>query len=338
MTERSSQRSPRFGRATGKPAAAGPDPYRGTEPVLDDYGEWSSPTGSFDASARTRRIFWAVTGFILCGDLAVWHSSAWVSVVQVVFVTGFTLAGLHLLHGAFGEWGHQRRLHGTAPRSIRDVKDGVAAIRGRIVVSPSGLLCEPSGARAAVWSQVEVTDINSEGIDLIARLTASRDFLVDDGSGELAYVSARGARVNTDGLRKRIVSRLHPQMLEVLETTIAGRQRGLSFLQWRPAEVDDYHLWEWSLRPGDEVFVVGASRRVAHVQQAGSEATASRLTFASGDYWADTLLIAAWPLPLQRASRVLGGLLLGSALVLLGAAPLIQAFHSWLVDHGLLHG
>jgi len=83
--------------------------------------------------------------------------------------------------------------------------------------------------------------------------------------------------------------------------------------------------------------VVGPCRR-AKQRQDGHEAGASQLTFASGSDWNDALLVAAWPLPLQRASWVLTGLAFGSALVLLGSAPLLDALRACVVGHGWLRG
>ena len=96
-------------------------------------------------------------------------------------------------------WTISRRLVRASCTPIGNTNDGPAAVRGRIVPSEAGLFMSPASGRSVVGARLEVFQTGSEGTTLLKSLTAARDFLIDDGSGELARVVTKGAWVAVEG-------------------------------------------------------------------------------------------------------------------------------------------
>jgi len=187
-------------------------------------------------------------------------------------------AGLLILDGARRQWVKARRLRTALCRPIRAWRSGGrVTIRGRVLQGPGGLIAAPSGLGHGVWARLEAISEGSDSNTTLLDVTATRDFLVDDGSGEQAHIVADHATVDVE--RCGIDTR-SPELQAFLVSHLGKR---------RPGRVDEYVL-----QPGDEVIVSGLSRRV-DIGRAGKCASAvSQVVLAAGR--GQPLLVSAWSL------------------------------------------
>ncbi len=275
-------------------------PYRAATAPADDFRDFAASPKE-RPSARAVAVIVAVTLGVLWLDLerVPWRVEACLSLIGLPI-------GLFILDRARSRRATSRRLLGASCTSTREASGGGVAIRGRVLASELGPLVSPPSGRAVVWTRVDVLRDGAEGLGRIASETAARDFQIDDGSGELAYVVAHGARFLPDNLKTRRITELEPRLRAFLEA------RGLE-----SAHAVDEHVFE----PGDEIIAVGPSRRVSVAAKEGEAATASRLVLAAGGRSAGELLVAAWP-PSANATPAFV-LALGAMGIALGVAPIV---------------
>jgi hypothetical protein len=171
----------------------------------------------------------------------------------------------------------------------------------------------PASEVEAVWARIVVRAGWGDDASIVLDETASRDFLVDDDSGEIAHVDPRGAIASfanplepdtaTIGLRRVRFDAFSPRLVDYL------RSRG-----WcrNPGEGDDLVVDEITLEPGDTVVVVGRAGRTP-----GADG-ATRLVLPAGGLGARSLLLARRSPKERRSTSVFatGAAIAGFGLVL----------------------
>lgn len=152
---------------------------------------------------------------------------------------------------------------------------GIVEIKGRIVASEAGLVGSTVGGRQAVWFQTTVEDVRevitgsstdvggtskSTQVVTIWQKTESREFLVDDGSGQLARVKPDHAYVVTKDVQ-------------------ITRDDG------DPLHLGGNRYVERVLVPGEEIYALGPSVREQGppVTLGYREATSTQLVMCASD-------------------------------------------------------
>jgi hypothetical protein len=238
----------------------------------------------------------------------------------------FGLVALNFAWTRSRAWRCLRRA-ATRPIAIRDARGGRIGIRGRIVAGPSGLLAAPSGGGGAVWVQIEFVSDGVEGPTRLLALTAVRDFLVEDLSGERAYVVAHGASV--DVLENHDVPRDAPFVRALLD--LRSGSNGI-FARPGRGRLALCDVREAVLKPGQEVVVFGPSRREG-VSSPSGVSSVSQLVMGREDGGGGTVFIGippivwgiSWVLTIFAAA--------GLMLIAISLLPIIGACLR-LVEHG----
>jgi hypothetical protein len=281
--------------------------------VTDPFSQFSeTPSGT------SRRVIAAVVIVTaVVAGLNIW-SVTWS--VAACLATATLPVGLLLLADARLRWTVSRRLGRASYTPIRSTHGGPAAVRGHIVASEAGLLISPLSGRSAVWARLELFQDDVEGTTAIKSLTAARDFLIDDGSGELARVVAGRAWVTVESNPPHRMEEIDPATRAFLEA------RGL---RWRASSNkgggDERHLTETLLAPGDEVVAIGPALR----EPVTEAAAATQLILKGRIGRVDELLVATWPPSATRRPTFV--IPLSAAMVVTGCAPLIFALWSYCV-------
>ncbi len=130
-------------------------------------------------------------------------------------------------------------------------------ICGRVLTDRGGLLTVPYNGQSAVWARVAVEVPTGDDGREILDATSARDFLLDDGSGEVARVT-QSTRLVFVGSREDAMRRDHGHQFPTspMLAFLASRGHDLSFQD--PIKVE-----EVVFLPGDRVTVVGPARRPA---------------------------------------------------------------------------
>jgi hypothetical protein len=286
--------------------------------VTDPFSQFSeTPSGT-----SRRAIAAVITVTAIVAALNLW-SVTWS--VAAYLATATLPVGLLLLADARLRWTISRRLGRASYTPIRSTNGGPAAVRGHIVPSEAGLFISPLSGRSAVWARLEVFQDDVEGTTAIKSLTAARDFLIDDGSGELALVVAERAWVTVESnpphRPPHRIEEIDPATRAFLEARgLRGRASS------NKGGGDGRHLTETVLAPGDEVVAVGPALRAPI---AAGSAAATQLVLKGRIGRVDELLVASWPpSAIRRPTFVIP---LGAAMVVTGCAPLIVAWWSYCV-------
>jgi hypothetical protein len=282
--------------------------------VTDPFSQFSETPSGWSRRAIAAVIM--VTAIVAA--LNIW-SVTWF--VAACLATATLPVGLLLLAEARLRWTISRRLGRASYTPIRNTHAGPTAIRGRIVPSEAGLFISPPSGRSVVWARLEVLQDDGEGTTAIKSLTAARDFLIDDGSGELARVVAERAWVTVESNSPCRIEEIDPATRSFLEA------RGLG---WRASSNkgggDGRHLRETVLAPGDEVVAVGPALREPVTAES---AAAPQLVLKGRIGRVAELLVATWPPSATRTPTFV--IPLGAAMVVTGCAPLIFALWSYCV-------
>jgi hypothetical protein len=251
-------------------------PYRSGGKVEEAFSDFV-PTPKERMPRRRRAAILAVTAAVLALDFAM-HSRA-----EAYFVLICVPAGLEFLFQWRLQYGHYRRLRAARCTPVREVLGGNVGIRGRVVASDRGLFVAPRSGERVVWARVRVSvDFRGDGTEIVNE-TAARDFLIDDGSGEMAYVDARNARIVSENLRMGTTEELSPG----LRAFVCERARDFQKYDGWPA-----YISEVVIGVGDEVIAVGPSRRAVCDKEGDASASTSRLVLGSA---AGELVVGAWP-------------------------------------------
>jgi hypothetical protein len=261
----------------------------------------------------------SLLAIVIVTTAALWVALAWVSgpPIEKCLLTLCLPSGLLCLDLAHSNWSTSRRLRGASCVPIRETSGGVVAIRGRVLPSELGLLISPASGRSAVWARLKVKGDDPEGGAAgvtIKTFIAARDFLIDDGSGELAYVVANQARFEPHLFHTRWATPADPEMRAVLEARGIDRLVGID---GRRRDVG-----EDILEPGDEVIAIGPSRRERPSEHDRHAASVPRLILEGRGRGARSLLVAAWP-PSTSDPTLWFPVVVGVMLVALGVAPIV---------------
>jgi hypothetical protein len=296
-----------------------PLPYRVT--TADEFRDFA-PTPGDRLSRRAIAVIVAVTAAALGLALAFADNP-----VQACLLLPILPIGVFRLNQRSSAYSMSRRLRGSSCTPIHDAQGGVVAIRGRVLPSDMGLFVAPADGQEAVWARVVVSDFMMEFSDRILSETASRDFLIDDGSGEHAYIVARRARVLLNGTSARGIENFSPSLRALLEAR-GAKQIGSATT-----------VTEFVLKPGDEVIAIGPSERAPVAGERGTSAPTSQLILGRGNRRGSELLLATWPPSSATFAHALLDVLGGLMLVVAGAAlPAMAAWRHfaawWHFQHG----
>jgi hypothetical protein len=155
-----------------------------------------------------------------------------------------------------------RRLLGTRTSMIRGCPGGQVEILGRITPSEQGVFRAPFSGRPAVWARVRVFDLNrghrrgAEREPIVDEVICHQ-FLVSDGSGELARVMPQAAEVAVDP-REIAGWRTAGFPAAPIASFLAEREiKTTGFLGFRRLLVCE----EAALVSGEPIYVVGPAQR-----------------------------------------------------------------------------
>jgi hypothetical protein len=184
--------------------------------------------------------------------------------VIVAFVVAALIVGIVLVAGNARNWRRRQRIIATPTTPIAHCTgDSVVEIKGRVVASEEGSFRTPFSGRDAVFCRVTVQERRQSGRSshwhTVIEEIESRDFYVEDGSGQQARISPRGANTVLD--KQSIASSgmfndPPPQLVSFLAS------RGVSAETWIGTNKSMQYLEE-VLAPGDSLYAIGPSHREA---------------------------------------------------------------------------
>jgi hypothetical protein len=213
----------------------------------------------------------------------------------------FLFGGVLVLLGVVGILGssselRRRRLLLRTPLSPVDTCSGDAAvkIRGRVVPLEEKVIAAPFSGRPVAWVRAIVSEYRGGkvGWATVLEEMQERDFGVDDGSGQIARVAPKGAKVLTqsDEIARTDSPREIPAMIDAF-----ARDRGLNaggLVGFKKT----LRFAEHVLRPDDVVSVVGIPRRQPGPPVIDGYRTqpATQLRFSAPDLFLSNLPEAEW--------------------------------------------
>jgi hypothetical protein len=287
--------------------------------VLDGALEGFARAPGDGPSRRTIAVIAAVTLVVLGLDLALLTDKA-TACLELMSLP----LGLLMLNYVWPRWRALRRLRSAAllPTPIPRARGGRVGIRGRVLPSTQGLIAAPSDGRGVVWARIEVSSEGVEGPTTKLTLTASRDFWIDDGTGERAYIVARDIKVEV--LERRRIARNVGAVDALLRRHLSEPPpQPIARTFWRSrqplSDVD-----ESVLSPGDEVVVFGPSRRELRAPEPGG-GPSLQLVVAAGKVSTDELLVGQPSMACAGSSHWILFTLFSLVTVLIGVHPLIEA-------------
>ena len=245
--------------------------------------------------------------------------------VALVFVVGLPL-GLVLVEWGREPWLAAQRLKRARCTPIREAGGGLATIRGRIVPGECGVILSPASDRPAVWTRLDFArsayDRGGHRLVVTRSLAAARDFLIDDGSGDLAYVAVKGVTVLDDEIVGFVPGAPSGRLRSLLE------EHGIDRLS---ANRNTRFMLEKTLEPGAEVIAAGRWTRRDFISPAEADAPAARLVFEGGLSGQTQLVVSPWPISSLRFPPI--ALVAGLFVTLFSLVPLAATI--WWVLGGL---
>jgi hypothetical protein len=251
--------------------------------------------------------------------------------VLIVFGLLALIMGLLTMAQARNDLARRRRVLATPTSRIADAKGGgCVEIAGRLVVGERGTVTAPFSGREGVFVRVIVEEYRQEGKsghwETIFSESQSRDFYVEDGSGERARIDPSGANVVLD--REKIASSgtLHDPP-PALETFLAVH--GMSSTGWLGLN-KSLRYEEEVLAVGDAVYALGPSVREAGppVQNGYRNGSSTVLTLsAMGD--ADGELLLSNKSESQLVAKLRRSFVVGAVAAAGGLVLVLLAFVVW---------
>jgi hypothetical protein len=184
--------------------------------------------------------------------------------IPLVILGGFmSLVGVLSMARGREDLARRRRILSTPTSRITEAQGGLVEIAGRLVVGEKGTLTAPFSGRQAVFVRVLVEEYRQRGKSgtwvTVFSESMSREFYVEDGSGERARIDPTGARFVLD--RQKIASSgtfrdPPPALAEFLA------QHGLESTSWLGFN-KSMRYEEELVAVGDTVYALGPSRREA---------------------------------------------------------------------------
>jgi hypothetical protein len=207
------------------------------------------------------------------------------NVAWILFMLGSmaTLVG-YLLRAPVPEEERRRaRVLATPTKRIADAEgEGLVELRGKVVLDDeSKAIVAPFSDRRAVWLRVDVTHVFDKTQTGAHTETQSISFLIDDGSGQRARVELDEkdeVMVDWDLLATQTTNETAPAkaMAYLAKKRVSSKNR------WG----NDAKMWfrESLIAVGDEIFVIGPSRREAMRPEDGyREEATTRLVVERGE-------------------------------------------------------
>jgi hypothetical protein len=182
----------------------------------------------------------------------------------VVFILSFFVLGCGAIGLYTQRFNRQRRsriLNAPTSAIAQASGTGHVEVKGRIVPSEQGVLMTPFSNQHAVWARVTVQEWRQQGRSgsfvTIIQKSDARQFMVDDGSGQLARIVPDMAHTIIDE-RQVAKSGMFNNATPPLEAFLqAHGQKSVNMLGMNK----NMRYVEEVLRPGENVFAIGASRR-----------------------------------------------------------------------------
>jgi hypothetical protein len=182
----------------------------------------------------------------------------------VILVIGALAVGLIIIASSAGNWRRRQRIIATPTTPIAQCTgDCVVEIKGKVVPSEQGSFKTPFSGRDAVFCRISVQERRSSGKSsywhTIVEEIDTREFHVEDGSGQQARINARGANTVLD--KQSVASSgmfadPPPQLVAFLKA------RGVSSETWIGTNKSMQYLEE-VLAPGDLLYAIGPCHREA---------------------------------------------------------------------------
>lgn len=235
----------------------------------------------------------------------------------VILVFAALVIGCVIVASSAGNWRRRQRIVSTPTTPIAHCTgDSVVEIKGKVVASEQGSFKTPFSGRDAVFCRVTVQERRSNGKSsywhtIIEEIDA-RDFHVEDGSGQQARITPRGANTVLD--KQSVASsgmfKDPPQQL----VAFLG-SRGISTETWIGMNKSMQYLEE-VLAPGDSLYAIGPSHREAGPPQpeAYRDAPGSRLVM-SGMGQGDLELLISNKSEADLVKNLGGGMTIGFVLI-----------------------
>lgn len=218
-----------------------------------------------------------------------------ISPALIIIVSIALVIGCIIIASSAGDWRRRQRIVATPTTPIAQCTgDSVVEIKGKVVVSDQSSFRTPFSGRSAVFCRVSVQERRSNGKSsywhTIVEEIDSRDFYVEDGSGQQARVVPRGAKCVLDKQSVASSGMFNdppPQLLAFLDS------RGVSSETWLGTNKQMQYLEE-VLAPGDSLYAIGPSHREAGPPQpdAYRDSPGSRLVMSGLGEGAMELLIS----------------------------------------------
>jgi hypothetical protein len=187
-----------------------------------------------------------------------------ISTPIVILVFAALVIGFVVVASSAGNWRRRQRIIATPTSPIAQCTgDSVVEIKGKVVASEQGSFKTPFSGRDAVFCRVTVQERRSNGKrsywHTIVEEIDTREFHVDDGSGQQARINARGANTLLDKQSVASSGMFNdppPQLLSFLTA------RGVASETWIGTNKSMQYLEE-VLAPGDSLYAIGPSHREA---------------------------------------------------------------------------
>jgi hypothetical protein len=182
----------------------------------------------------------------------------------IIIVFAALVIGCIIVASSAGNWRRRQRIVATPTTPIAQCSgDSVVEIKGKVVASEQGSFKTPFSGRDAVFCRITVQERRSNGkssywATIIEEIDA-RDFHVEDGSGQQARISPRGANTVLDKQSVASSGMFNdppPQLVSFLTS------RGISSETWVGTNKSMQYLEE-VLAPGDSLYAIGPSHREA---------------------------------------------------------------------------
>jgi E3 Ubiquitin ligase len=172
------------------------------------------------------------------------------SLISLSFAAFFLLVGV-----SGGMLSLRRRwlIKATPTSRVREAPGGaLVEIKGTVRAGEE-LVIAPLSGRPAVWFRAHVAESLGKSSRTLFAQTLSRPFFLDDGSGELARILPDGAsfELMIGGRRTLRGTGITPTVMELLGRSASPEVRSPQAVTYE----------ESALSPGDELYVLGPSRR-----------------------------------------------------------------------------
>jgi hypothetical protein len=182
----------------------------------------------------------------------------------IILVIAALVVGLFIIAVSANNWRRRQRILSTPTTPIAECTgDSVVEIKGKVVASEQGSFKTPFSGRDAVFCRVTVQERRRNGNrsfwHTVVEEMETREFYVDDGSGQQARIDPRDANTLLD--KESIASSgmfkdPPPQLVAFLDA------HGVKSETWSGTN-DSLQYLEEVIAPGDALYAIGPCHREA---------------------------------------------------------------------------